>query len=102
MGRFSRYGLQIVGISSNSPESHGKFVKTHDFPFPLLTDPGHQVAKRFGCSSKWMLGRVSRAIFIIGKDKTILYRYVELTILSRRKAEELMTVLNNLKSANRI
>ena len=102
MDRFSAYGLQVAGISSNSPDSHKKFVNRYDFPFPLLTDPGHQVAKRFGCSSMLMLGRVSRAVFIIGKDRTILYRHVELTLLSRRKAKELMTVLDDLKNANRI
>ena len=102
MDRFSTFGLQVVGISSNSTDSHKKFVNRHNFPFLLLSDPGKRVAKRFGCSSKMMLGMVSRAVFIIGKDMSILYRHVELTILGRRKAEELISVLLDLKSDNQI
>ena len=102
MDRFSAFGLQIVGISSNSADSHKKFAHRHNFPFLLLSDPGKRMAKRFGCSSKMMLGMVSRAVFIIGKDMSILYRHVESTILSRRKAEELISVLLDLKSANQI
>ena len=102
LDRFSAFGLRVVGVSSNSTDSHRKFVKRYEFPFILLSDPGRRVAKRFGCSSKMMLGMVSRAVFIIGKDMNMLYRHVESTIVSRRTAEELISVLNDLKSAHQI
>ena len=102
MDRFSAFGLQVVGISSNSSDSHKKFSNRHNFPFLLLSDPGKRVARRFGCSSKMMLGMVSRAVFIIGKDMHILYRHVEPTFFSRRKAEELISVLHDLKRAKQI
>jgi len=41
---------------------------------------------------------VSRAVFIINSKGLILYRYVEPTILTRRKPEELIAILDDLKA----
>jgi peroxiredoxin Q/BCP len=94
---FKSYGVQILGISSNSPESHAKFAEAYNFPFLLLSDPKGQTAKEYDCTSFMMLGRVSRAVFIVNKKGVILYRYVEPTILTRRKPEELVAILDDLK-----
>ena len=95
---FRKYGVQILGISANDPESHAKFVKEYDFPFLLLSDPEGETAKKYECQSFLMLGRVSRAVFIINSKGLILYRYVEPTILTRRKPEELIAILDDLKA----
>lgn len=46
-----------------------------------------------------MLGNVSRAVFIVSRDSKILYRYVEPTTLTRRKADELLDILARLKQS---
>lgn len=97
MAAFREFGLQIFGISSNPSNSHASFGSKYDFPFPLLSDADKSVAKEFGCTSLFMLGRVSRAVFIINKRRTILYRYVEPTILTRRTAQELVLLLADLR-----
>ncbi len=99
---FGKYGVQILGISANPPEQHKKFASKYAFPFPLLTDPGREVAKQFGCTSAWMLNRVSRAVFILNQKRMILYRYVEPTILTHRSADELIGILGDLKGAKLI
>jgi peroxiredoxin len=95
---FKRFNLQILGISANPPESHAKFAQHYGFRFPLLTDEKRAVSKAFGCTSLLMLGGVSRAVFILDSQGTILYRYVEPTILTRRKPGELLRILENLRS----
>ena len=100
LAQFSELKIQIVGISPNEPRSHSEFAERYKFTFPLLSDPKRLVAKSFGCTSIFMAGLVSRAIFIVNKDRVILYRYVEPTILTRRSADELLAIIGDLRQNN--
>ncbi len=99
---FRRFGVEVVGISSDSPESHAKFAGKHGFPFALLSDPDKQVAKAYGCTSLFMLGKVSRAVFLVGKSGEILYKHVEPTVVTHRNADDLTRVLEALKAKGEI
>jgi thioredoxin-dependent peroxiredoxin len=99
---FSEFGVQIIGISHNPSKDHKKFGEKYAFPFPLLTDPGREVAKRFGCASPWMLGKPSRSVFIINSKQVTLYKYVEPTTLTYRSGPELVGILKDLKKAKLI
>jgi len=98
IAEFQKFGVQIFGISGNTVEKHREFAKKYDFPFKLLSDPGNAVAKSYGCTSRLMLGNVTRAIFIVNKPGILLYRYIEPLTLTRRKAEELVGILGDMKS----
>jgi len=97
LAEFAKFGLQILGVSKNSVAQHVEFAEKYGFPFPLLSDPGSQVARAFGCTTFLMLGRPSRAVFILNRQGMVLYRYVEPTSLTRRGAEELVKVCGDLK-----
>ena len=45
------YDANIIGISKDSPESHGKVMTKRKLPFPLLSDPKGRAVKAFGVSS---------------------------------------------------
>src|SRR5262249_7030977 len=62
---FSNLGVQVVGVSKNPVEQHVKFNQQYQFPFPLLSDPDHKVAKAYGCASILLLGGISRATVIV-------------------------------------
>lgn len=94
---FLEYDVQIFDISKNDSASHSKFIKKYQFPFTLLCDPNNKVAREFGCTSLLLLGKVSRAIFLINTKGTILYRYVEPIGLTRRKSHELLGVMKQLR-----
>jgi len=66
----------------------------------LLTDLKNQVTRDFEATSLLMLGKPSRAVFIISKQRVILYRYVEPTILTHRSADELLKILQDLRKNN--
>lgn len=100
--QFSNFGIQIIGISRNPPHDHKRFGDKYAFPFPLLTDPGSEVAKQFGCTTTWMLGKVSRAVFVLNKARVVLYRYVEPTVITHRSSKELLSILTDLKAASLI
>ncbi len=87
---FDQLNVTIFGISKNSVEQHKKFAEQKQFSFLLLTDPKNRVAKAFGCTSKYLLGMVSRAIVVVNMNGEIIYKYVESIPMTRRKADEIV------------
>jgi thioredoxin-dependent peroxiredoxin len=56
-------GVEILGISTDSQESHAKFREKYNLPFPLLVDEGHSVAEKYGAwREKNMYGKKSMGI----------------------------------------
>lgn len=67
---FREHGAEVVGISSDDPESHRQFIDNHDLPFPLLCDPDGEARKAFGVPDT--LGVLpGRATFVIDSTGTI-------------------------------
>lgn len=64
-------GLQVVGVSPQSPESHARFREHHDLPFTLLSDPNKLVAKLYDLDGLFGIG-IRRATFLIDQDQQIL------------------------------
>ena len=63
-------GAVVFGVSPDGVTSHGKFRKKYALPFPLLADPDHAVAERYGVwGEKSMFGRkymgIRRTTFVI-------------------------------------
>ena len=42
---FSKLDAQVIGISSDSLESHRRFAAKHDLSFPLLSDEGGNIRR---------------------------------------------------------
>lgn len=57
-------GAEVVGISSDSVESHKKFAAHHDLPLPLLSDSDGTASKLYGARSL-IPGKVARSVFVI-------------------------------------
>ncbi len=80
--RFREAGAQIVGISSDSEESHRKFAAKYALPYTLLSDPGGRVRKLYGAVALFGL-LPGRATFVI--DRAGVVRHV---FSSQTKFEE--------------
>jgi peroxiredoxin Q/BCP len=61
---FTDAGAKVIGISSDSVESHKAFAQKHNLPFTLLADTDSAVRKQFGVSKTLGLlpGRVTYVI----------------------------------------
>jgi len=61
---FKEMGAEVVGVSSDSVDSHIGFASRCDVPFTLLSDPGGKVRKLYGVPSTLGLlpGRVTYVI----------------------------------------
>ena len=90
---FAGLGVDVVGISNDSAESHREFRQKHDLPFTLLTDPDLKVAAKY--DSKGVLG-MKRSVFLVDEKGVIRYLHVESVALFRRKREELLDAIRNL------
>ncbi len=61
---FSKLDAEVIGISSDSVESHRRFAAKHHLPFTLLSDEGGKVRKLYGASNTFGFfpGRVTYVI----------------------------------------
>ena len=48
MGDYQRLGIQVYGVSLDSPESHRRFREKYGLNFPLLTDESGEAARTLG------------------------------------------------------
>jgi peroxiredoxin Q/BCP len=72
MEEFKNDGVQVVGVSFDSGESHLKFIAKHNLNFPLLADTDGKIADAYGVRIE---GRnvARRVSFLIGKDGKIAH-----------------------------
>jgi len=96
-GDISRAHATVLGVSTDSLESHEKFRAKHDLNFPLLSDATADIAKMYGVwKEKNLYGRrtwgVARTTYWIGPNGRIkkIYKRVD----PAKHAEEVLADLN--------
>lgn len=67
---FGRLDAEVIGISSDSVESHQGFALRHDLPYTLLSDEGGKVRRLYGVPNTLGLfpGRVT---YVIDKEGVV-------------------------------
>ncbi len=70
---FIQAGAEVLGVSSDSSESHRQFAVQYRLPFTLLSDAGGKVRKRYGATTMGVLpGRVT---YVIDKDGVVRHMF---------------------------
>ena len=69
-------GARVFGISPDGVESHQKFRRKYQLPFPLLADPDHRVAEAYGAwGEKVLYGKkrmgILRSTYIVDEQGRI-------------------------------
>jgi len=60
---FAEKGVEVIGISKDSTESHRKFAEKHGLPFVLLSDPELEAIKAYGVwQGKKLYGKLSMGV----------------------------------------
>jgi thioredoxin-dependent peroxiredoxin len=75
-GPIKKAGAVVFGVSGDSLESHEKFKTKYKLNFPLLSDPGNEVAAKFGAfGEKVLYGRkfmgIIRSTFILDGEGVV-------------------------------
>lgn len=96
-----KLGVEVIGISKDSPESHQKFIKKYHLNFTLWSDQEHALMEAFGVwQEKKFMGRVYmgtvRSTFVIDPKGKIVHVWEK--VAPDQHGEEL---LNFLKKALR-
>ena len=75
-------GAEVVGISTDSVESHKGFAEKNELPLRLLSDAGRKVSEMYDMKS-WLPGRSARGVVVIDKEGNIAYNKVQSLSLFR-------------------
>lgn len=95
MDDFTGLGVEVIGISSDSAESHRRFRDKQKLPFTLLTDADLVAADAYGC--KGMMG-MKRAVFLIDSKGICRYAHVEPVAIFRRSQAELVEAIETAQA----
>jgi len=90
---FGKLDAEVIGISSDSVESHKRFAVEHDLSFTLLSDEGGNIRRLYGVPKTFGLfpGRVTYVI-----DREGVVRHVFASQLSvKRHVQEALTALRS-------
>ncbi len=68
MGDLKKDGVEVVGVSFDSAESHRQFIAKHMLNFTLLADTDGKIADAFGVRREEGKNMARRASFLIGLD----------------------------------
>ncbi|MGD9588636.1 MAG: peroxiredoxin [Pyrinomonadaceae bacterium] len=86
-------GAEVVGISTDSVESHKGFAEKNELPLRLLSDPDGKVSADYGMKS-WLPGRSARGVVVIDKEGKIAYHKVQSLSLFRPADEDVLEAIN--------
>lgn len=90
--KYIETGAMVIGISTDSVESHKRFIEKYQLPLKLLSDEKAEVIKQYEMQS-WIPGYSARGVVIIGKDGQILYHKVQPLSIFRPKDEEIIQAI---------
>ncbi len=94
LAQFHTLGAEVVGISADSAESHASFCGSEGLAFPLLSDPGGLVSRRYG---SWISPYSQRHSFLI--DPAGVLRASWVAVRPSGHSQEILASLQSLIAA---
>jgi len=88
-------GIQVLGISPQSVDSHDRFIAKHGLTLPLLADEDRTVLSAYGVLAPG--GVVRRSIFIVDPEGVVRFRHVALLGLHYKNVTDLSEALAALR-----
>jgi len=98
--KFVKAGNAVVlGLSILDEKSKARFATKHGLTFPLLADPAHEVAERYGVwQEKMRYGRkymgIVRTTYLIDSEGKVARRWDKVSVESH--AEDVLAALSSL------
>jgi thioredoxin-dependent peroxiredoxin len=93
---FREAGAEVIGVSSDSVASHGRFASKHRLPFTLLADQGGKLRKRFGVRPT--LGILpGRVTYVIDQRGVVRHVFSSQTGI-RRHIDEALAALREISA----
>ena len=85
-------GAEVVGISTDTVESHKSFAESKQLPLKLLSDPDRTVSELYEMKS-WLPGRSARGVVVIDKKGKIAYQKAQPVSLFKPSDDEVLAAI---------
>ena len=73
---FEKRGAQVLAIAPDTLENARNFFRSHDIPFPCLSDDDRTVFRRYDVKSAMISLGQRPGLFIIDKEGVVRYAYL--------------------------
>src|SRR5919202_135607 len=85
-------GAEVVGVSTDTEESHRRFAENRRLPLRLLSDPKGEVSRLYGAAS-WLPGRSARAVAVVDARGVVRHLKVQPLSIFRPRDEEIIEAI---------
>lgn len=97
----TKQGLGLIAISYDAPETHKKFTASRGITFPLISDPGSAIIKRYGLLNETVDPKSSTygiphpGTFIVDRKGVVVSRFFEDAYQERYTAATILSSIGN-------
>jgi peroxiredoxin Q/BCP len=84
--------IMVIGISTDSLDSHEKFAKRYNLTFPLVADENKEISRLYGVLNE--RGRSNRVTFLIDENGIIRHIFRKVNVSAHK--EEILKVLERV------
>ena len=95
--QFLALDCAVIGVSTDSIESHRAFAEKHALPFTLLADTDGALARAFGVLNG---GIASRSTFVLNHDGRVVRSFLE--VLPRGHAQQMLNFARTMVESHRM
>ena len=85
-------GAEVVGISTDTVESHKGFSEKNQLPLRLLSDPDRRVSEMYDMKT-WLPGRSARGVVVIDGEGKIVYHKVQAVSLFKPSDDDVLAAI---------
>lgn len=93
---FTKRGIVVLGISTDSVDSHKQFGEKNSLPFTLLSDKDKKVCELYDAMS--FLGMSQRAYVFIDEKGIVRLSFSELLPVFYRSTQDLLSQIDSIKA----
>jgi thioredoxin-dependent peroxiredoxin len=97
LDQFAASDTAVVGVSTDSVDSHRAFARKHGLPFVLLSDPAGAMAEAFGVLRD---GHAARSTFVLDHELRVRRAFHEVS--ARGHAREVLGFVRSMIEAHRM
>jgi peroxiredoxin Q/BCP len=90
-----KLGVDLIGISPQSVDSHERFIAENSLSVPLLADEDKEVARAYG--ALLLGGLVRRSIFVIDGELVVRHRRMSAVGLGFESADDLQEAVATIR-----
>jgi peroxiredoxin Q/BCP len=93
--KLEELGVELLGISPQSVDSHERFIAENSLNVPLLADEDKEVARAYG--ALLLGGLVRRSIFVLDADLIVRHRQMSTVGLGYESADDLREAVATIR-----